>query len=98
MEYEEQLKTKEWYYVRDRVLERDRHKCTNCGTRRDLQVHHKEYIKGLKAWEYNDSYLVTLCDVCHRIEHGKAVPLDSLEIALRKLVNVCKVKNWLYES
>lgn len=30
-----------------------------------LHVHHKQYIKGLKAWEYEDRYLVTLCDRCH---------------------------------
>lgn len=88
MSYEEQLRSPYWYYVRDRVLERDHWRCTNCRSDRNLQVHHKYYIHGRKAWEYNDSALVTLCDRCHGAAHGEAVPMTELEIALDRLVYV----------
>lgn len=96
MAYEEQLKTSEWQYVRQRVMERDRFRCQECKTERNLQVHHKYYTKGLKAWEYNDSALVTLCDKCHKFEHKKADPIDRLEIALNRLVRVAGygVREW----
>ncbi|MDE6231546.1 MAG: hypothetical protein K2M37_08010 [Muribaculaceae bacterium] len=34
-----------------------------------LNVHHKNYILGRKAWEYKDSDLVTLCNECHLSVH-----------------------------
>ena len=34
-----------------------------------LQVHHKQYITGLYAWEYNENDLVTLCSECHLKVH-----------------------------
>lgn len=36
-----------------------------------LQVHHKKYIEGKHAWEYDDSDLVTLCKDCHNVVHRK---------------------------
>lgn len=35
-----------------------------------LNVHHKNYILGRKAWEYKDSDLVTLCNECHLSVHN----------------------------
>ena len=34
-----------------------------------LQVHHKQYITGLYAWEYNKNDLITLCSECHLKVH-----------------------------
>ena len=34
-----------------------------------LNVHHKNYILGRKAWEYSDLDLVTLCNECHLSVH-----------------------------
>ena len=36
-----------------------------------LDVHHKSYIYGHKAWEYSDDNLLTLCRVCHKKEHAE---------------------------
>jgi len=36
-----------------------------------MQVHHKRYIKGRLPWDYEDYYLVTLCDRCHFLYHQK---------------------------
>jgi hypothetical protein len=34
-----------------------------------LQVHHKYYIKGNRAWEYDDTALITWCSECHTKFH-----------------------------
>ena len=34
-----------------------------------LNVHHKFYVLGRNAWEYEDSSLITLCDKCHSQIH-----------------------------
>lgn len=95
MTYEEQLQTPEWRYVRSRVLERDMYRCVKCQSDRNLQVHHKEYLAGKMAWEYNDSYLMTLCDRCHKVAHKKGKPVDELDIALERLVKVAQgVRVW----
>ncbi len=52
-------------------MERDNFSCTCCGaTVITLHVHHKEYINGLKPWEYPTELLTTLCEICHSKEHG----------------------------
>ena len=35
----------------------------------DLNIHHKYYILGHMAWEYENDALVTLCCDCHQLEH-----------------------------
>ncbi|MDX1830140.1 MAG: hypothetical protein R3342_11400 [Lutibacter sp.] len=46
----------------------------------DLNIHHKYYIIGKKAWEYDNDSLITLCEKCHQKEHeDKTIPVyDSL--------------------
>lgn len=56
------LFTKHWRRFRWRILERDGYKCTNCGTDKSLQVHHKVY-RGLGLEELEDC--VALCKECH---------------------------------
>lgn len=34
-----------------------------------MNVHHRYYIHGHHAWEYDDSALVSLCSNCHKTEH-----------------------------
>ena len=34
-----------------------------------LHIHHKYYINGKKAWEYNNEALITLCYSCHEELH-----------------------------
>jgi hypothetical protein len=97
MDYGDQLRTPEWYYVKTIILDRDNYRCTQCRTdTRELQVHHTYYTKGKKAWEYPYASLVTLCDRCHAVAHGKGKPLDPLDIALDKLVVVAGygVRSW----
>lgn len=70
MTYAEQLLTPEWKAKRAEILERDLHMCQRCMSSKNLQVHHTKYIDGLKAWEYSGWYLLTLCENCHKAEHG----------------------------
>lgn len=76
MGYKKQLKSKEWYLRRSLILKRDNYKCTECGTHKNLQVHHKAYVRGREVWNYTDEYLITLCETCHKKEHDSK-PITS---------------------
>ena len=43
-----------------------------------LNVHHKKYISGHKAWEYDREDLITLCQECH-FETHKQTPVQVYE-------------------
>ncbi len=83
--YEVLLQNPLWKSKRERIRERDNNKCRNCGTTKQLQVHHKQYhIKkesgNFKSpWEYNEKYLITLCSKCHHKGHQKfKVPIFNI--------------------
>lgn len=42
-----------------------------------LQVHHKEYILGKAAWDYDYSLCEVLCKGCHARRHGRIMPLEG---------------------
>lgn len=66
--YQQQLNTPQWRDVRDSVLIRDKRKCTLCNCPDRLEVHHRYYENGLRAWEYPLESLATLCSDCHEGE------------------------------
>jgi|GEM_PF-5232743 hypothetical protein len=71
--YRQQLRHRKWQQRRLQIFERDGWLCTRCADIDDsveLHVHHLKYYRGRSPWEYTDEELTTLCDVCHRIEHG----------------------------
>ena len=74
--YNDLLQSKEWAKKREEILLRDGHKCVNCGSKLNLQVHHRQYHllreskKFIKPWEYKTMYLITLCLNCHKIGHN----------------------------
>jgi hypothetical protein len=41
--YKELLKRPEWKRKRMEILNRDGHRCTNCGNGKNLQTHHRQY-------------------------------------------------------
>jgi len=64
--YSEKLKDPRWQKRRLEIFNRDNWTCQKCGsTTKTLNVHHKGYIYGLDPWEYDDEYLVTVCEDCH---------------------------------
>lgn len=73
--YSSLLETPEWSQKRKRILKRDQGKCQNCGLTFSLQVHHKQYHinsytgEFVAPWQYQDHYLITLCDKCHQNGH-----------------------------
>lgn len=68
---------KEWQNYRKSCLELRENKCERCGSSTILQVHHPEYIDGLKPWEYPVEFCEVLCRRCHAEEHGKIPPSDG---------------------
>jgi hypothetical protein len=79
MTYKEQLLHPNWQRKRLEMLERAGWKCECCdGEETTLHVHHKRYIKGRKAWEYENSELSVLCATCHQEEHTNRELLERL--------------------
>lgn len=63
------LRSKYWKYVHRLVLERDGQKCTKCGNKSNLQVHHLTYDHHYKEHLYLNE-LITLCKKCHQAVHS----------------------------
>lgn len=82
MKYKEQLANPEWQKKRLQVFERDGFCCNLCSaTDTELHVHHKEYHKGKKAWEYDLSNFMTVCKYCHEIlEALKSAKATALSV------------------
>ena len=79
------LKSPKWFEKRKIILARDNNKCRCCGATSGLHVHHRQYhvIKGTGyfqlPWNYQNQYLITLCDKCHTAGH-KALKVPSFSI------------------
>jgi len=59
-----------WQKKRLENLELANYECINCGDKdSQLHVHHKQYFKGRNPWEYENSQLEVLCDICHKDAH-----------------------------
>lgn len=75
MNYNLHLKNKLWLKKRNIILYRDNFKCKLCGSGNSLNVHHTQYHFDSVAgrfrypWEYNDKFLITLCNACHESGH-----------------------------
>lgn len=67
MPYLEYLRTSAWQRKRKQRLALDSYKCQKCGEKKRLQVHHLTYKR--RGYE-KMSDLVTLCENCHKREHG----------------------------
>lgn len=65
----ERLDGVEYLQARREVLSRDGHRCVNCGSTEDLEVHHIVPIS--KSGTNEISNLVTVCSDCHYHIHGK---------------------------
>ena len=54
--------------LRQQVLRRDGWTCQSCGTKSNLEVHHKEFRS--HVGEDSELNLITLCGKCHAKAHG----------------------------
>lgn len=66
MPYRDYLETEHWGKLRNQVLTRDAHQCRDCGSRRNLHIHHLTYVR-LGRERLDD--LLTLCKGCHEVRH-----------------------------
>jgi 5-methylcytosine-specific restriction endonuclease McrA len=98
MSYNDQLLDAKWDELKKRRLEHDWYMCQKCMSGKHLQVHHRYYIDGRKAWEYPLNALVTLCDKCHWFEHEKhgirkETPLEASFRRIRETLEGIKKLN-----
>jgi hypothetical protein len=79
LSYSEQLRHPNWQKKRLECLQRANWCCENCGDKQTtLNVHHKKYVKGRLAWEYELDELAVLCQPCHESEHQEKDLLSTL--------------------
>ena len=70
------LRVEEYKLLRQQVLERDGWKCQNCGSAKDLHVHHLTKRSRLGNDELDN--LITLCAICHLREHHVLATVRAL--------------------
>ena len=63
-----------WAEKASTIRSRDGYQCAHCKTKNErLVVHHRQYhnLGGtwVNLWEYNDEFLITLCETCHKNGH-----------------------------
>ena len=69
-DYRKYIKSDEWQAVRARALRHYRRRCCECGSRDELQVHHRTYVRiGRERMED----LEVLCKWCHMARHEDKV-------------------------
>lgn len=66
------LRSRAWKELRERVLERDEHRCVLCGSDKNLQVHHIFPRKFHKELQCDIDNLITLCTRHHWAQHEDA--------------------------
>ena len=104
MEYIELLRDPRWQKNRLKIFERDDWTCTKCSdTMTTLAIHHLYYTPNTMPWEYPDSALVTVCELCHdKYEFlqwlmNKGVPMlkpDFLLDDLTEINNLIERRVW----
>lgn len=80
MGWSSQYKHPNWQRVRLQAMESAGFKCQSCAAQdRTLNVHHKQYFKGRKIWEYRPNELSVLCEGCHLSDHDA---LNRLKVVM----------------
>ena len=74
--YDLLLECPEWKKFRKNIIEIKGKQCEWCATNKNLQVHHKYYLKTpdgkyILPWRYNINALLVLCKNCHEKAHKK---------------------------
>lgn len=84
--YQELLFDARWLNKKAAIIKRDNYRCAICGSNKHIVVHHKQYHFKVKEhrkcypWEYDDKYLITLCESCHRRGHYKfKIPMKYID-------------------
>ena len=73
--------TKEWRETRLLALRRDKYECQHCKRRgkysRAECVHHIKEVKHFPIFALTLSNLISLCNLCHNIEHERVGPQNK---------------------
>ena len=74
--YEDRLHDKRWKRLREVILRRDAYQCRCCGSKTNLQVHHRQYHtrpdgRWIAPWQYATRLLITYCSSCHKAGHAQ---------------------------
>ena len=57
-------------WIRDEILDHYGHKCKECNSEDNLEIHHEEYGKNNKSILKNlDKFVFVFCRLCHRKHH-----------------------------
>jgi len=79
----DEYRSRDWASFRREVIAFAGGTCSGCGRSPAegavLQVHHREYIAGRKAWQYPHSLCDVVCRGCHAAEHGLIPPTHGWE-------------------
>jgi 5-methylcytosine-specific restriction endonuclease McrA len=87
--YRTYLQSEAWRHKRRWVLFRDERQCQHCGSRTQLEVHHRHY-RNLGREKLED--LITLCKTCHQQQHGKPLK-DKLKKTIKRRRHYGQNKN-----
>jgi hypothetical protein len=75
--------------MRLEILSRDKFTCQICGDDTNtLAVHHLDYKSGLEPWEYDQSWLLTVCEECHDMESNDRKDFE------REMIRALKLKRF----
>lgn len=85
--YGEKLRDARWQKKRTHILKRAHHRCEDCNSKDNLEIHHCYYLYGFEPWEYPFDSLRSLCRECHEkrglaeyILRGKIASLKTNEL------------------
>jgi 5-methylcytosine-specific restriction endonuclease McrA len=91
--YQEFLKSDLWKETHKKIEEKQKKgieywsKCSCCGSRNNLHIHHIRYKKRMTKVSLND--LTMLCSICHSKVHQLTQEKNiSFKVALRKLSRI----------
>lgn len=77
--FSNQYRSPLWQKKRLETLDAAGFQCQRCGDGDShLHVHHKQYFKGRKVWEYTSDELEVLCKSCHEAAHDELNTLKRL--------------------
>lgn len=77
-EYQKYLNSPHWQKIRQEVFKEYGHRCDQCGSSKNLRVHHITY-ENLGEEQISD--LVPLCEDCHKKLHDPNNSIDYLMLA-----------------
>ena len=85
LSYAETLKDQRWEDKRMHILRRDNNCCKLCGSYENLHVHHILYEEDTDPWDYDENYLITVCEFCHNRIHSQLQQNSHLKERLRTI-------------